>query len=134
MKYPLRKLLAIVSIVAVPAVAQQPLDANCSATATQATGYTPGTDTGPNGSRMRGAARGAAAGATVGAVQNNRYDNAPDAMKDAHRENQARSGAAAGMVVAGSRNRQDRRQDRNSEDAWQQSYNMCMQQQGSAPK
>jgi hypothetical protein len=133
MIYPLCRLLAIASLVAVPAAAQQPLDAQCSATATQATGYTPGTTTGPDGSRMRGAAAGAAAGATVGAVQNNRYDNAPDAMKDEHRQDQARTGAAAGMVAGGSRHRQDRRQNRRSEDAWQQSYNACLQQQGSAP-
>jgi hypothetical protein len=133
MKHPLRNLLAIASMIAVPALAQQPLDTQCSASATQATGYTPGTQTAPNGSRMRGAAAGAAAGATVGAVQNNQYDNAPQAMKDEHRHDQARAGAAAGMVAGGSRHRQDRRQNRRSEDAWQQSYNACLQQRGSAP-
>jgi hypothetical protein len=133
MKHALRNLLAIASVIAVPTLAQQPLDAQCSASATQATGYTPGTQTGPNGSRMRGAAAGAAAGATVGAVQNNRYDNAPQAMKDEHRHDQARAGAAAGMVAGGSRQRQDRRQNRRSEDAWQQSYDACLQQRSSAP-
>jgi hypothetical protein len=125
-----RTVLVIASVIAVPAVAQQPLDAQCSATATQATGYTPGTETGPSGNRVRGAAAGAAAGAVVGGAQGNQYDNAPDAMKDAHRQDQARSGAAAGMVVGGSRNRQERRQNRNSEDAWQKSYSACLQQQG----
>jgi hypothetical protein len=59
-------------------------------------------------------------------VQNNQYDNASGALKDANREDKAKSGAAAGMAVAGSRNRQDRRGDRRSEDDWQKSYNACV--------
>ena len=58
-------------------------------------------------------------------------DNAPDALGDANREDKAKSGAAVGMAAAGSRNRQDRRQDRQGEDAWQKSYDACLQ---SAPK
>ena len=114
------------------ALAQAPADAQCSASATQATGYTPGqaTTSGPDGDRLAGAARGAAAGAVVGEVQGDRYDNAPGAMKDEHRENQAKSGAAAGVAVAGSRNRQERRGDRrdsgDQQAAWQSSYDTCM--------
>ena len=130
MKHMLATLLVIAGAVALPAGAQPPLDAQCSAAATQATGYSPGTYTGPNGSRVRGAARGAAAGAAVGTVQGNRYGNAPDALKEANRENKAQTGAAAGMVAAGSRNRQERRQGRRAEDAWQKSYDACLQ----APK
>ena len=133
MKQSFGYILVMAGVMATPAIAQQPIDAQCSASATQATGYTPGADSGPSGNRVRGAALGAAAGATVGAVQNNRYPNAPDAMKDQHRHNQASAGAAAGVVAGGSRNRQDRRQDRQKEDAWQQSYNACMQQQGASP-
>ena len=104
----------------------------CNTAATQATGYTPGTSSssGPDGSRVAGAAKGAAAGAVVGGAQGNRYDNAPDGLQDQHRENQAKSGAAAGMVVAGSRNRRDRRDERRTDadqqGAWQASYDACM--------
>lgn len=129
MKLALGSLSAIAVATAVPAIAQDTPEAQCSAAATQATGYTPGVDTGPDGSRARGAARGAAAGAAAGAVQNNQYDNAPDALKDANREEKAKSGAAAGMAVAGSRNRQDRRQGRRAEGDWQKSYDACMTQQ-----
>jgi len=131
MKYAIGFSFLLAGTTAFPSAAQQPLDANCSAAATQATGYTPSADSGPDGSRVRGAARGAAAGAAAGAVQNNQYDNAPDALKDANREDKAKSGAAAGMAVAGSRNRQDRRGDRRSEDAWQKSYDACL---SAAPK
>ena len=122
--------LAIVAGIALPAAAQQPPDADCSAAATQATGYTPGTETGPDGSRVAGAARGAAAGAAVGAVQNNQYATGSGALKDANREDKAKSGAAAGMAVAGSRNRQDRREGRRDQDAWQKSYDACMASKG----
>ena len=107
-------------------------EAQCSTSATQATGYTPGTATtsGPDGGRVAGAAKGAAVGAAVGGAQGNQYENAPDAMQDKHREDQAKSGAAAGMAVAGSRNRQERRGERKSADdqqaAWQSSYDACM--------
>ena len=134
MKHVLGSLLAIGGAIAFPVAAQQPIDADCSTAATQATGYTPGADTGPQaGGRVRGAAKGAAAGAAVGAVQGNQYDNASGRMKDANQENKAKSGAAAGMAVAGSRNRQDRREGRSDEDAWQKSYDSCVAQKGSAP-
>jgi len=127
MKYLSLMLPLIAGAIALPAAAQDPIDSQCSASATQATGYTPGSSSGAQpGARVAGAARGAAAGATVGAVQGNQHDNAPAGMKDAHQENQAKSGAAAGMAVAGSRNRQARRSDRNSGDAWQISYDTCM--------
>jgi hypothetical protein len=50
------------------------------------------------------------------------------ALKDANREDKAKSGAAVGMAAAGSRNRQDRRQDRRGADAWQESYDACLAQ------
>ena len=112
---------------AAPVTAQQPLDAECSTSATQATGYTPGADSGPQaGGRVAGAAKGAAAGAAVGAVQGNQYDNASGRAKDANQQNKAQNGAAAGMAVAGSRNRQDRREGRQDQDAWQKSYDGCV--------
>jgi hypothetical protein len=133
MKSAIRRLVLILSVIPLPgAVNAQATDAQCSASATQATGYTPGqsTSSGPDGDRLAGAAKGAAAGAVVGGAQGNQYDNAPDAMQDKHRENQAKSGAAAGMAVAGSRNRQERRGERRSADeqkaAWQNSYDACM--------
>ena len=132
MKCPIASLVLTLSIVAVPAAAQAPADEQCRTSATQATGYTPGTTStsGPDGSRVAGAAKGAAVGAAVGGVQGNQYDKAPDAVQDEHRENQAKSGAAAGMAVAGSRNRQERRGERRSaadqQAAWQSSYDACM--------
>ncbi len=63
MKLPTRSLVLIFSVVAVPAtVNAQATDAQCSASATQATGYTPGqsTTSGPDGDRLAGAAKGAA--------------------------------------------------------------------------
>jgi hypothetical protein len=89
MKYGLCTLLVLAGAIAVPTAAQQATDADCSATATQATGYTPGASTGPDGGRIRGAAKGAAAGAAVGAVQGNQYDNASGALKDANQQNKA---------------------------------------------
>ncbi len=130
MKYLIPILVVGFSAIAAPAAAQ--LDAQCSTSATQATGYTPGqpSTSGPDGDRLAGAAKGAAAGAVVGGAQGNQYDNAPDAVQDKHRENQAKSGAAAGVAVAGSRNRQERRGERRTSDdkqaAWQSSYDACM--------
>ena len=132
MNRPLPYLVAGLSLIALPAMAQAPSDAQCRSSATQATGYTPGqaTYSGPDGDRARGAARGAAAGAVVGEVQGDRYGRASNAAQDQHRENQARSGAAAGVAVAGSRNRQERRGERRSAEdqqaAWQRSYDACM--------
>lgn len=133
MKCLIPNLIVTLSVIALPATLQaQTAEANCSASATTATGYTPGqsSSSGPDGDRLAGAAKGAAAGAVVGGAQGNQYDNAPDAMQDKHREDQAKSGAAAGMAVAGSRNRQERRGERKSADdqqaAWQSSYDACM--------
>ena len=139
--------LLAASILSVPAAAQQPagtVDADCKASATQATGYNPDapppTSTQPVvGGRARGAARGAAAGAVVGGVQNEQHDRAPEAVKDEHRQNQAKSGAAAGMVVGGSRQRQARRENRKQQaavtdaaSAWQSNYNSCVSKKGGA--
>jgi hypothetical protein len=119
-------------LISVPVSAQTSSDAQCSASATQATGYTPGqaTSSGPDGDRLAGAARGAAAGAVVGEAQGNSYDRAPEGLQQQHREDQAKTGAAAGMAVAGSRNRQERRSERSSaadlQVAWQSSYDACI--------
>ena len=90
-----------------------------------------------SGGRVRGAAAGAAAGAAVAGVRGNQheevYDRMSDDAKQQYRQNQAKD-AAAGMVVGGSRQRQDRRQDR--AEASQQNaaaasaYSNCMQQRG----
>ena len=114
MKYTTATLVVITSMFAFPANAQQqPLDAQCSSAATQATGYLPGTatPTPPPGQRVRGAA----AGATIGAIGG-------DAGK----------GAAAGVVAGGVAKRHQRREaarDTQSKSAaWQNSYNACLQQ------
>lgn len=128
----LRATLLLVGIISLSTSAQAADDAQCRATATQATGYTPGSSSpsGPDGDRLAGAAKGAAAGAVVGGAQANQHGNAPDAMQDQHRNNQAKNGAAAGMAVAGSRDRRDRRDERRStadnEAAWKSSYDTCM--------
>jgi hypothetical protein len=131
MKHSYGILLVVAGAFAFPLAAQQPVDADCSAAATQATRYTPGGDTGPQGGgRVSGAAKGAAAGAAVGAVQGNQYDNASGRVKEANQEQKAKNGAAAGMAVAGSRNRQDRREGRQDQEAWQKSYDACAAQKG----
>ena len=132
MKYPIPTLAMLLTVTAAPALAEPPTEAQCSASATQATNHTPGqaSTSGPDGDRVAGAAKGAAVGAVVGGAQGSRYDNAPDAVQDKHRGNQASSGAAAGVAIAGSRNRQERRGERKATDdqqaAWQSSYDTCM--------
>jgi hypothetical protein len=133
MKYALGTLLVIGAAMAVPSTAQTASDTECSAAATTATGYTPGTETGPDGSRVAGAAKGAAAGPVVGGVQNNQHATGSGALKDANQENKAKNGGVAGMAVAGSRNRQDRRENRGNEDAWKKSYDSCVAQKGANP-
>ena len=128
----LRTCLVFACVLGVPTSVQAADDAQCRASATQATGYTPGSSTpsGPDGDRLAGAAKGAAAGAIVGGAQGNQYGNAPDALQDQHRNNQAESGAKAGVAVAGSRNRRERRDERRTaagnEEAWKASYDACM--------
>lgn len=127
-----RATLLLIGVISLSTSAQAADDAQCRATATQATGYTPGSSSpsGPDGDRLAGAAKGAAAGAVVGGAQANQYGNAPNAVQDQHRNNQAKTGAAAGMAVAGSRNRRERRDERRSaadnEAAWKASYDACM--------
>jgi hypothetical protein len=132
MKLSTRTALVLTAAMAIPASAQAADDAACRASATTATGYTPGASTpsGPDGDRLAGAAKGAAAGAVVGGAQNNQYDNASGALKDANQEAKAKNGAKVGMAVAGSRNRRDRRDERRSaadnEAAWKANYDACM--------
>jgi hypothetical protein len=126
-----RIFLVTMGVLAVPAAVQAQTDPACSSQATAATGYTPGqpATSGPDGDRVAGAAKGAAAGAVVGEVQGDN-SRGTDNMKDQHRENQAKSGAAAGMAVAGSRNRQERRDERSTsadqQAAWQSNYDACV--------
>lgn len=132
MKPSLRTLLVFACVLGIPTSVDAADDAQCRASATQATGYTPGSSapSGPDGDRLAGAAKGAAAGAAVGGAQANQYANAPDALQNQHRENQAETGAKAGMAVAGSRNRRERRDERRTaadgEAAWKTSYDACM--------
>ncbi|SIT30540.1 YMGG-like glycine zipper-containing protein [Achromobacter sp. MFA1 R4] len=93
----------------------------------------------PNaGGRARGAAAGAAAGAAVAGARGRQheevYDRMDDDTKQAYRQNQAKDAAAAGMVVGGSRQRQERREDRanapQQDAAVSSAYANCMQQRG----
>lgn len=95
------------------AQAQQPLDAKCANSATQATGYVPGSQPvpPPSGARVRGAAAGAVGGAIVG-----------DAGKG------AAVGTVAGGVATRHRRREARRDNQAAQTAWQNSYNACLQQ------
>jgi hypothetical protein len=91
--------------------------AQCGNSASQATGYVPGTAAPtqtaakpPVGGRAKGAAKGATAGAVVGAVDANNHPYAPDAVRDEYVGDKAGAGAAAGAVAGGMNQRQDRRQ------------------------
>lgn len=118
-----------------PQTTQQDISA-CQALA--GSGASTSTNDPKSGGRVRGAAAGAAAGAAVAGARGNQheevYDRMSDDAKQQYRQNQAKDAAAAGMVVGGSRQRQDRRQDR--AEASQQNaaaastYSNCMQQRG----
>ncbi|WP_191578556.1 YMGG-like glycine zipper-containing protein [Achromobacter insolitus] len=118
-----------------PELTQQDIAACQAQSGTTATAST---DTPQAGGRARGAAAGAAAGAAVAGARGRQheevYDRMDDDTKQAYRQNQAKDAAAAGMVVGGSRQRQDRREDRATRS--QQSantssaYAACMQQRG----
>lgn len=99
----------------------------CAAWATQQTGYNPAyasssVPTGPDGSRLRGAARGAAVGAVVGEIAND----------DAGRG--AAAGAAGGAMIGGMRKRQARRQQQDYQNQSQANYDRaattCLQGRG----
>jgi len=122
MKYALGSLFVVAGGIGGPNGSTEPLDATCSASATQATGYTPGTDTGPDASRVAGAAKRAAAGAAFGAVQNNQYDNASGGLKDANRGGQGTFRRGGRHRGGGGAQPAGRRQNRKSEDASQLSY------------
>jgi hypothetical protein len=122
--------------------------AQCGNSASQATGYVPGTTAPtqaaakpPVGGRAKGAAKGATAGAVVGAVDANNHPYAPDAVRDDYVGDKAGAGAAAGAVAGGMNQRQDRRQSQAEQKqaaavqsqkatAWQNTYAMCMQGRG----
>ena len=122
--------------------------AQCGNSASQATGYVPGTAVPtqtaakpPVGGRAKGAAKGATAGAVVGAVDANNHPYAPDAVRDEYVGDKAGAGAAAGAVAGGMNQRQDRRQSQAEQKqaaavqsqkatAWQNTYAMCMQGRG----
>lgn len=122
--------------------------AQCGNSASQATGYVPGTAAPtqtaakpPVGGRAKGAAKGATAGAVVGAVDANNHPYAPDAVRDEYVGDKAGAGAAAGAVAGGMNQRQDRRQSQAEQKqaaaaqsqkatAWQNTYAMCLQGRG----
>jgi hypothetical protein len=122
--------------------------AQCENSASQATGYIPGTAAPtqtaakpPVGGRAKGAAKGATAGAVVGAVDADNHPYAPDAVRDEYVGDKAASGAAAGAVAGGMNQRQDRRQSQAQQKqaaaaqsqkatAWQNTYANCMQGRG----
>lgn len=93
-----------------------------------------GTSSSQSGGRARGAATGAVAGAAVAEVRGGRnsevYDQLDSDVKQEHRQNKAKDAAVAGMVVGGSRQRQDRRDTRQSSTASSSAYSTCMQQRG----
>jgi hypothetical protein len=124
--------------------------AQCQNSASQTTGYVPGTAAPtqtaakpPVGGRAKGAAKGATAGAVVGAVDANNHPYAPDAVRDEYVGDKAASGAAAGVVAGGMNQRQNRRQSQAQQKqaaaaqsqkatAWQSTYATCMQGRGYA--
>lgn len=124
--------------------------AQCQNSASQTTGYVPGTaapttaSTKPQaGGRAKGAAKGATAGAVVGVVDANNHPYAPDAVRDDYIGDKAGAGAAAGAVAGGMNQRQDRRTSQAQQKqaaaaqsqkatAWQNSYAMCLQGRGYA--
>jgi hypothetical protein len=74
------------------------------------------------------------AGAAVAGVRGNQrsqaYDELDSDVKQEHRQNNAKDAAVAGVVVGGSRQRQDRRDTRQSSTAGSSAYSTCMQQRG----
>lgn len=87
----------------------------CAQWATQQTGYNPAyaappAQTGPDGSRLRGAARGAVVGAVVGEI----------ASDDPGRG--AAAGAAGGAMIGGMRKRQAQRQQQEIQNQMQANY------------
>ncbi|RRV04598.1 hypothetical protein EGJ27_22470 [Pseudomonas sp. v388] len=114
---------------------QQTMQQDMSACQSQA-GMSGSSTTGSSqsGGRVRGAAKGAVAGATVAEVRGNRdseiYDQLDSDVKQEHRQNQAKDAAVAGVVVGGSRQRQDRREDRRNSTDSASVYSTCMQQRG----
>ncbi|MGE8634629.1 MAG: hypothetical protein ACN6P8_13925, partial [Achromobacter piechaudii] len=58
------------------------------------------------------------------------YDRVDDDVKQEYRQNQAKDAAVAGMVVGGSRQRQDRREQAKDSSAASSAYASCMQQRG----
>jgi len=89
----------------------------------------------PSGGRLKGAAAGAAAGATAAQIRGNQhdeiYDRVDDDRKQDYRQDRAKQTAAAGAVVGGSRQRQERRAQRNSNEAASATaYSSCLQGKG----
>lgn len=109
------------------------IQADTSACQTQATSSS--TSESAQGGRLKGAAAGAAAGAAVAQVRGNQHDEVYDRVDDDrqqdYRQDKAKNTAAAGVVVAGSRQRQERRNGEDSAptvDA--QAYGNCMSSRG----
>jgi hypothetical protein len=89
----------------------------------------------PSGGRVKGAAVGAAAGAAGAQVRGRQhdefYDNVDDDRKQDYRQDRAKETAAAGVVVGGSRQRQDRReQEKTNAATISTAYTSCLQGKG----
>ena len=101
----------------------QQAQAECASIAQQQTGSNPNAapTTAPSqpqaGGRARGAAAGAMAGAAKGKSKANQYGNVPDEVAEEYTRNQAQDAATAGAVVGGTRQRQERRQSGQAQQA-----------------
>ncbi|CAI8775368.1 hypothetical protein EMIT0196MI5_190055 [Pseudomonas sp. IT-196MI5] len=89
----------------------------------------------PSGGRVKGAAAGAAAGAVASGVRSNQHDAFDDRVdsdvKQNVRQDRAKETAAAGMVVGGSRQRQERReQSKTTQANTSTAYTSCLQGKG----
>ena len=116
----------------------QTIAQDTSACQSQANAQHPVQSTVPSGGRVKGAATAAVAGATAAEIRGrqheNLYDQIDDDTKQDYRQNRAHSAAAAGVVVGGSRQRQERRQNLSESEqsvtANNSVYSSCLQQRG----
>lgn len=119
----------------VPIKGQSPETVQADTSQCQASSGSTRTATAPqSGGRVRGATKAAVAGAGVAQVQGNQheqsYDRVDDSVKQDYRQSKAKDAAVAGAVVGGSRQRQDRRNARQTTTEASSAYSTCMQQRG----
>jgi hypothetical protein len=109
--------------------------ADCGAAATSATGYDPNTASAAKGERAKSAAKGAAVGAAAAGLQGGEvYDRAGDEAQQEYRQEKAADAAKVGAVAGGHRQRKERRDDRSTSEAWDQSYRSCLSGRGYSVK